>query len=381
MKFSANVSVLLPLLVAMQKVIDKKAVQAVLQHVLLKKVDGCYYLTASTSENELTMPVEIAEIDMAGFESCCLDVERIVPIFNTLGNQPVEFDLNPDGNTMRVAYEGGSFSIPYFNGDVFPIMPDVKEPLVEFSLPTATFLQNVLAAQSFSDADPNTLRPIMASVCLDVSNEGVTFVGTTGHQLYTNAYYHGVPFLTCGEPRQIMIHQKFVRSLTAPLKKTEMVTISCDANRLKIVADDVKFVIRSIEGRYPNYRGVIPVNHPHHAIIDKTALQKALTRISLLSSSHSNLIMFGRDEKGVFLSAEDFDFSTSGREYVGVKEIESAEDFKMGFKGSAVQQILGYITSEDVRMEFHTPDRAVLFKETTENSTLVELVMPMILQD
>ena len=147
MKFSANVSVLLPLLVAMQKVIDKKAVQAVLQHVLLKKVDGRYYLTASTSENELTMPVDIAEIDMAGFESCCLDVERIVPIFNTLGNQPVEFDLNPDGNTMRVAYEGGSFSIPYFNGDVFPIMPDVKEPLVEFSLPTATFLQNVLAAQ------------------------------------------------------------------------------------------------------------------------------------------------------------------------------------------------------------------------------------------
>ena len=91
--------------------------------------------------------------------------------------------------------------------------------------------------------------------------------------------------------------------------------------------------------------------------------------------------MFGRDEKGVFLSAEDFDFSTSGREYVAVKEIESAYEFKMGFKGSAVQQILGYITSEDVRMEFHTPDRAVLFKETTENSTLVELVMPMILQD
>ena len=51
MKFNANVSIILPVLSALQKVINKKAVLDVLRHVLLRKVDGKYFLTASTSEN------------------------------------------------------------------------------------------------------------------------------------------------------------------------------------------------------------------------------------------------------------------------------------------------------------------------------------------
>ena len=108
MKFNANVSIILPVLSALQKVINKKAVLDVLRHVLLRKVDGKYFLTASTSENELTMPVEIAEVDMANFKSCCIDVEKIIPILGTLGDQLLEFDLDDDYR-MKVNYDGGSF--------------------------------------------------------------------------------------------------------------------------------------------------------------------------------------------------------------------------------------------------------------------------------
>ena len=111
MKFNANVSIILPVLSALQKVINKKAVLDVLRHVLLRKVDGKYLLTASTSENELTMPVEIAEVDMANCKSCCIDVETIIPILGTLGDQLLEFDLGDDYR-MKVNYDGGSFAVP-----------------------------------------------------------------------------------------------------------------------------------------------------------------------------------------------------------------------------------------------------------------------------
>ena len=378
MKFNANVSIILPVLSALQKVINKKAVLDVLRHVLLRKVDGKYYLTASTSENELTMPVEIAEVDMANFKSCCIDVEKIIPILGTLGDQLLEFDLDGDYR-MKVNYDGGSFAVPYYAGDVFPIMPAVNEPVVTFSIPTDIFLKNVLAAQTFADTDPATLRPVMASVLLDVDNEGCTFVGTCGHTLYRNRYYHGVPFLSQGEPHQIMIPQAFVRTLTNPLRKTEMVTISCDVNRICITAGDVKFVMRSVDGRYPNYNAVIPKSNPHHIVVNKAALQKSLQRVSLLSSSISNQVCFCRDQKGFFLSAEDFDSSTTGQEHVVCEDIVLPEGFKIALKASVVQQVLGNMESDNVRLELTDPSRAILIKEDDEKSQLLGLVMPMVL--
>lgn len=378
MKFNANVSIILPVLSALQKVINKKAVLDVLRHVLLRKVDGKYFLTASTSENELTMPVEIAEVDMANFKSCCIDVEKIIPILGTLGDQLLEFDLDDDYR-MKVNYDGGSFAVPYYAGDVFPILPAVNEPVVTFSIPTDVFLKNVLAAQTFADTDPATLRPVMASVLLDVDNEGCTFVGTCGHTLYRNRYYHGVPFLAQGEPQQIMIPQAFVRTLTNPLRKTEMVTISCDVNRICITAGDVKFVMRSVEGRYPNYNAVIPKSNPNHIVVNKAALQKSLQRVSLLSSSISNQVCFCRDQKGFFLSAEDFDFSTTGQEHVACEDIVLPEGFKIALKASVVQQVLGNMESDNVRLELTDPSRAVLIKEDDEKSQLLGLVMPMVL--
>ena len=140
-------------------------------------------------------------------------------------------------------------------------------------------------------------------------------------------------------------------------------------------------ICRQVEGRYPNYNGVIPKENPYKVIVDRVTLLNALKRVSVFSNQASNLIKLDVSNNKITISAQDIDFSISAEETINCQYADAP--IKIGFKSAFLIEIVNTISSSDMILELTDPSRAgiLLPFENEENEDVLMLLMPMLLND
>ena len=177
----------------------------------------------------------------------------------------------------------------------------------------------------------------------------------------------------------ILIPNTIVSAIEYPFRNAEMVNFSHDGRQLTLSTDDARFIIRDQEGKYPNYNSVIPKENPYHVTLPIRDLTSALKRVSLMASDASQLVAFRKTDDDLTLTGEDIDFGTSAREVLSTADCTLPSGFAIGIRASSILQLLGAISTENVRLEFSDPSRPLLLKEDATNSALIELAMPLLL--
>lgn len=377
MKFTVQSKEVLRVLNALLKVIQKKNSIPILDLVLLDRTeDGRYTLTGSSAENMLVMTIDILPEAGTTFHRVCLNAQQLQAAIATLPEQPVEISVE-DNFATTIRYQSGQFNLMSQDAECYPLPSSPAATKCAFSLPTAIFLPAIKSALPCSSHDE--LRPQMSTVALDVSNEGVTFVATDTNLLYKYVYTHGIPFLSEGAPDMILIPNTIVSAIEYPFRNAEVVTFSHDGRQLTLFTDDVRFIIRDQEGKYPNYNSVIPQNNPYHVTLSIRDLTSALKRVSLMASDASQLVVIRKTDDELTLTGEDIDLGTSAREVLSMDDCTLPSGFAIGIRASSILQLLGAISTENVRLELSDARRPLLLKEDATNSALTELVMPLLL--
>lgn len=379
MKFSVSSRELLRILKATGVVILRKNSLPILADHLFTRDGDKFFITGSSQENSLTMPIGITLDNGSDFQPFCLLAVDIIPLLGALPEQPITVEVDMSNHIAKIIYQSGQVSVPVEDSAEYPRVSDVKEPKTSFDIEANIFFPAVKAANGCTAID-STLRPQMSAVALDVQDEGVVFVGSDGHSLYKYSYQHGAPFLT-GSKVVILIPNTIAGQLQAPFAGVETLTILHDGKHVCLKAGDISFTIRDIEQKYPNYNSVIPKNSPYHATLPVAALAGAVKRVQLMASDASNMVKLSKEGMFLNLSAEDYDFSKTASENLELAEVDNPltipDGFAIGFKASALLMLLGNISTDNVTLQFSEPSRAILVLEDAPNSALVELLMPM----
>ena len=139
-------------------------------------------------------------------------------------------------------------------------------------------------------------------------------------------------------------------------KESGNVEIKFDDKNAYFELSNYTMVCRQVEGRYPNYNGVIPKNNPFKIIIDRVTLLNTLKRVSVFSNQASNLIKLDFTQNQVHVSAQDIDFSISAEEFIPCQY--EGEPIKIGFKSTFLIEMLGNVDSAEVVLELADPSRA-----------------------
>ena len=107
----------------------------------------------------------------------------------------------------------------------------------------------------------------------------------------------------------------------------------------------------------------------------------ALRHVLPFTNEATGLVKFRLSLNNIELSAQDINFSTSAREdvvcdYNGVP-------MSIGFKGTAMYEILNNISGDDIIIELGDPSRAGLLRPVTqpEFEDVLMLIMPMLLNE
>ena len=378
MKFVASSTELLSHLQAISRVINNKNSLPILDNFLFNLNGNVLTMTASDIETTLITSMEVESPEGNG--KVAVTSRLLLDTLREFSDQPLSFDINDSNLALVITSSNGSYNFIGQNGDEYPKLPDLQDSVRKLTLPVST-LASGIGKTLFATAD-DELRPVMNGVFFDIDSSSLTLVATDAHKLvrYKTSYENAS---VQGDERETFILPKKPANLLKNIlpKEAGSVEIEFDSKNARFKLENYTMVCRQVEGRFPNYNGVIPKENPYKIIVDRVSILNALKRVSVFSNQGSNLIKLSFKAYHIHVSAQVIDFSISAEETVNCQY--DGESINIGFKSSFLIEILNNINSSDVIFELADPSRAglILPFENEENEEILMLLMPMLLNE
>lgn len=295
------------------------------------------------------------------------DPKLILSALKTLKDEEVELYI-VDERTMEIRHRNGKFSIPLGCVDEYPT-PKMDENVVKADVSSEILFKWVKEARLFVASDE--LRPIMNGILLYYKDGEFGVCASDGHKLYTD---HTKCIFEFGDVDAVL-SDKAISALLDMINGTESTKIFFGDRNIAFKAGDTSIMCRKIEGRYPNFKAVIPSTHSIDCYCNKNEFQDSLMRVLTMANSTS-LVKMELKNLECKLIAEDFDFSRKGEDLFAISSLN--KNITIGFKGIFMKDCLDSIDSESVLIEMTDPSRAIVIKDNVNlNKTL--LLMPMFL--
>ena len=374
MKFIVSSTSLSSHLQVVSRVIASKNTIPVLDCFLFELKENLLKITAADSETRMNTSIEVHDVEGEGVFA--IPSKNLLDSLKELPEQPITFDIDDETLEMLIHYENGKYNFIGQNGDEYPQPKPLKDNATVIEISADNLLSGI-SRSLFATAE-DELRPVMNGVLFDISESDITFVASDGHKLvrYKN-------FSAKGNQKAAFILPKKPANLlkTVLPKETGIVTVSFDDNNAYISMEHVIITSRLIEGRYPNYNGVIPKDNPFIITVDRLLFVNALKRVVVFANPASSLIKLQLTQNSIFITAQDIDYSTSAEETVAC--VYEGEEINIGFKGTYLIEILSNIPSAEVVLQLADPSRAGLMlpAENEAEEDLLMLLMPMMLND
>lgn len=374
MDFVISSSQLLSHLQIVSRVVNSKNSLPILDNVLMSVEDGILKITASDLESTITttLPLE----NYSGDGVIATDTKKILDVLKEFPEQPLTFNINTDDKRIDITSQNGKYTLVGVDGSDFPQASQLKaDKTISISI-SPDILYGGITSAIFATGD-DELRPIMNGIFIELQESGINFVATDAHKLvrYTRKEVKAETessFILPKKPANIL--------KTILPKASDDVVLEFDEKNAVFTFGSIRLVCRLLEGVYPNYNSVIPRENPNKLVVDRVELYNSLRRIGMFASQSSNLVGLKINGNTLEISAQDMDFSISGKEVINCQY--EGDDMEIGFKSNFLGEILSNISTQEVTIELSDPTRAgIILPKDNENpdEDVLMLLMPMMI--
>ena len=329
-------------------------------------------LTVSASDLESTMSTSL-NVESEGEGKLAVPAKLLLDTLKTFAEQPLTFVIEPN-NIMEISSNDGKYALAYVNADEFPKPIDLKDS--SQTIIPANILNSAINKTVFATGNDD-LRPVMSGVFFQFSTENLTFVATDAHKLvkYTRLD------LKANNTTEFIMPKKPLNLLKGILgSDNEDVSIEYNDSNAKFSFGNSILICRLIDGKYPNYEAVIPKENPNQLSIGRNQFLNSVRRVSIFSNKTTHQIRLKIAGAELNISAEDIDYSNKAEERLTCDY--QGDDMQIGFNSRFLNEMLGNLDSEEVKLEMSLPNRAGILTpvdglDTGEEVTM--LVMPVML--
>ena len=368
MKFSAQRESLLFPLQHVVGAVERKQTSPILGNVLIEANDGYLTITATDSEIEMQARVEM-HIDQPG--AITVPARKFLEICKHLPESArVDFSVTGD----KVIFKSGRsrFTLASLPADEFPKVAELDAPQ-EVNI-TASDLHRCVKNTAFSMAQQD-VRFYLNGMLLEIGADRLSCVATDGHRLaYSQCETEADP----ETPVRAIIPRKSVGELQRLLSSTDSEDKVCmlvTSQHLQIQIGGVRISTKLIDGRFPDYNRVIPIDGNKELVIDCQTLKQSLTRASVLSNEKYRGVRFALASGLLTISSNNPD----QEEAIDELEIDyQGDSTEIGFNVTYVLDVLNSLESENARILVKDGNSSALITpEVSGPSDSKYVVMPM----
>lgn len=363
MKLSAPREAFLDPLQAVIGVVERRQTMPILANVLIVARSGSVSFTATDLEVELVAKADI-EADQDG--EITVPGRKFLDICRALADGAA-VQLSASGDKATLKSGRSRFTLATLPASEFPTVENISARY-DFRLPQ-TAMRRLLEKTHFAMAHQD-VRYYLNGLLLEISSGKLRAVATDGHRLALC----DVNVTTDGDgSEQVIVPRKGVLELQRLLKDDGELVLALGTNHVRAELDDIRFTSKLIDGRFPDYERVIPVQDGAFVCAERDDFKRSLYRAAILSNEKYRGIRLDIAEDAVRIQAHNPE-QEEAEEEIEVKY--AGEEMEVGFNVNYLLDALGALDGEEVSVQISDPSSSCLIWDpNTEGCQYV--VMPM----
>ncbi len=372
MKFIVSSSALLKNLQVLGGVLSSNPSLPILENFLFALNKGELVVSASDLETTMTtrIPVESKESGRVA-----IPAKILLDTLKTFPEHPLTFTIHDNNFSIEISSPSGRYKLSGLDGNEFPKIPQV-EKATSLDLPSVVLLEAINKTLFATGSDE--LRPVMSGVYCQLNTDNLTFVATDAHRLVRYRRNDAkspvsTSFILPKKPLNLL--------KTILYSQDSKVKIDYNESNAFFAFDTYNLICRLIDGRYPNYEAVIPVDNPNKLTISRDLILNSIRRVSIFANKTTHQVKLKISGSSIQISAEDLDFSNEATETLPCTY--EGEDMEIAFNARFITDMLTNLNTEEINLEMSLPNRAGILSPSAEGKNPEEdvlmLVMPVML--
>lgn len=344
-------------------VVERRQTLPILSNVLLQVEENVLAITGTDLEVELVSRISL---ENAKSGEITVPARKLMDICREL---PDKAEIEIEIVNQRLSICSGRFKSTL---STLPAtdFPSVDKSAAEMSLKVKSkALKSLIDKTAFAMAQQD-VRYFLNGMLFEIGEGTMRTVATDGHRL---AMCH-MDVDSAGKIKQVIVPRKGVLELQRLLGELgDEVTLSIGGNHLCIESTEYVMTTKLVDGRFPDYDRVIPKNGDKVVLADRVELRQALNRTAILSNEKFRGIRVNLSSGVLQLSANNPE-QEEAEETVNVDY--EGDSLEVGFNVVYLQDVLGVLQSEKVRITMHDGNSSALLEEPDADDA-VYVVMPM----
>lgn len=360
--------------------VERRHTLNILSNLKIQVTAEALTVTGSDLEVELVASTQLAEGACLQAGETTVPARKMIDICKSLPSAAL-IDLQITDDQRCILKSGNSrFVLGTLPADDYPLLNTENTQGTQVTV-TQRELKRLFEKTAFAMAVQD-VRFYLTGTLLEIDANQLRAVTTDGHRL---ALCETAAQSTATQPIQAIVPRKAVAELQRLLSVEDEqlslligrellnVTIRM-ASRDKEQADiTVRFTTKLIDGKFPDYRRVIPRGGDKNVIIAHDVFKQSLQRVAILSNEKL---------RGVFLN---FNAGSLQLRANNPEQDEAIEDLaiqyadaplEMSFNAQYLIEVLGVLDGEDVSMTMTEANQSVLVQDPSHTDQTY-VVMPM----
>lgn len=364
MKFSIDRDALLKPLQLVTGAVERRHNLPILANLLVEVSGHSLKMTGTDLEVELVGQVQLHGDVEEGRTT--IPAKKFLDIVKSLPDQ-VELKIEQQENRLLLRSGRSRFTLATLPAEEYPNV-EAFQADIEFTIKQGT-LKSLIDATQFSMANQD-VRYYLNGLLLETEGNVLRAIATDGHRL---ALSHRQIEATLPE-KQVIVPRKGVVELQRLFEGEDLdITIAIGDNAIRATTASAVFTSKLVDGRFPDYRRVLPKGGDKIVIASRNHLKQALLRASILSNEKFRGVRVQLENNLIKITANNPE-QEEAEEILDV-EYENTP-LEIGFNVSYLLDVLNNLPSDDVRITLIDGNSSALIENHIEEDSMY-VVMPM----
>lgn len=345
--------------------IERKHTLPILSNVLIETSLEEVKFTGTDMEVELVASTVPGNVIQAG--AITVPAKKLFDICRSLpDNSEIEFKV--EGHSAVVKAGNSKFSLSTLPASDYPNLEEWDSgDEIELSRHS---LRALIETTHFSMANQD-VRYYLNGMSFEIEPSVIRTVATDGHRLALaqQSINSGV-----SEQKQVIVPRKAVLEILRLLEDDDAsIVLHLGNNHLRIAEQGFVFTTKLVDGRFPDYRRVLPQGGDKTIVADKAMLKDVFQRVSILSNEKFRGVRLNLSSGQLLVSANNPE-QEQAEELAAIDY--NGDSLEIGFNVSYIIDVLNNIKTDTVKIMLADSNSSALIEGFNDASSLY-VVMPM----
>ncbi len=369
MQFVIKRDILLRSLNYVQGVVEKKNTLPILSNVLLQLKDKKLSIVAT--DLDIIFYDETKEVEIINEGSTTTSAAILYDILRKISSNAVlKFDLKSE-NKLSLKSDNSDFNLLCLPTDNFPTFEDNFEG-EEIVLEGKKFLKmlNKTKISISNDDSRHYLNGVFLHLSEGNGRSFLTGVATDSHRLSSSS----LEIVNVQNFSSLILPRKTIFQLCTLLSDySGKIIIQNSENKIIFKIGNIKLVSKVIDGKFPDYRKVVPSNNTKTLIVSSKEFINSIERVTSVSLDRKEGVKLAINKDSLQLSVNS---ANSGEGNEKIKAEFNSENLNISFNSKYLIDIASEIENKDLKINLNDSVSPVLIEDASDKNSYY-VIMPM----